>query len=110
MTKNLEVYIDKDTAVLQKIRDVDKLRGSGDFNNSLPKVAIKIPGSVAISCPLAKRTMIQAASCSACPNFMGVVQTSYNDEYAMLWSEKFAISCAAPTERKCISISINGVK
>jgi len=106
MTNKNMLYIDNDLSVLEKIRSVDRLRGSGDFNNMLPVVKNAVPSNVLISCPAARRMMSQAKSCTGCQWYNGTVQTTYNDESEMLWSDKFAISCGFPMDRKCISFSI----
>ncbi len=101
-------YIDKDKKILENIQRVSRQRGSGDYDNMLPLVSNDIPPSVVISCPLARQHLRQAMQCVQCAFFNGVVQTAYNDEYAMSWDSKYAISCGFPVDRKCVSVCIEG--
>jgi len=98
--------IDTDPKRLNEIISVTKQRGIGNFNNMLPVVDVKIPDSVLIDCPMARVMLSQAKGCGHCEHFNGIVQTIFNDEYEMLWDQKFAISCGFPVDRKCKSMSL----
>jgi RNase H-fold protein (predicted Holliday junction resolvase) len=103
----IQSNIDDNPAVLEALQHVNSMRGTGNFNNMLPISNIEIPQNVVIGCPLARQHLIRAVNCKACNHFNGVVQTTYNNEYEMLWHEKFAISCVSPVDRKCSTVCID---
>lgn len=101
------MVVDTDPTRLAEIKAVSSARAGGDCNNMLPRVDISIPGSVVLTCPMAKQHLSQAKNCIGCEHFNGIVQTGYNDEYVMQWDHKYAISCGFPVDRKCATVCIS---
>jgi hypothetical protein len=89
---------DTDKRILDEIIRVDKLRRSGDFNNSLPLVDVSIPPTIKIACPLISGCERLAEKCFECEHFRGIAQKSWSDSL-IPWHDKYIVLCAKPQDR-----------
>jgi hypothetical protein len=100
--------IDNDPKLLQEIMEVSEQRSIGNFDNMLPIANVTIPANILITCPKARQHLSQVKNCEGCNYFNGMVQTTYDDKKELPFDFKYAVSCGYPSDRKCMSVCIEG--
>lgn len=82
---------DSDKEILKQMIHVGKQRRSGNHDNTLPIVDVKIPDSVLMACPKTNPHHRQAKNCIKCECFHGIVQKAWSDDDPLPWASKYAI-------------------